>query len=69
MISESRLMVITCRLIFLELKRRYSAVLGLTDHLLATNQEKTFMMQDSLIDTAKDACSRENVICIRVSSA
>ena len=53
-------MLITCGLIFLELKRRYSVLLGLADNLLVTNQEKTSLMQDSLIDTAEDACSREN---------
>ena len=53
-------MLITCGLIFLELKRRYSVLLGLADNLLVTNQEKTSLMQDSIIDTAEDACSREN---------
>ena len=55
--SKSRLMFITCGLIFLELKRRYSVLLGLTDNFLATNQEKTPLMQDSIVDTADDACS------------
>ena len=36
MISESRLMLITWGLIFLELKRRYSVMLRLADDLLAT---------------------------------
>ena len=53
--SESTQVLITCRLIFLELKRRYSVLLGLADNFLATNQEKT-LMQDSKIDTADDAC-------------
>ena len=50
--SESRSKLITCGLIFLEIKRRYSVFLGLADNLLATNQEKTSLMQDSIIDTA-----------------
>ena len=54
-------MLITCRLIFLELKRRNFVFLGLADNLLATNQEKTFLMQDTIIDTADDACSWENI--------
>ena len=62
--SESRLMLITCGLIVLELKRKYSVVLGLSDNLLATNQEKTSLIQDSIIDTANDACSGENEIYI-----
>ena len=62
--SESRLMLITCRLIFLELKRRYSVLLGLADNLLATSQEKTSLIQDSIIDTADDACSGENKIYV-----
>ena len=57
-------MLITCGLIFLELKRRYSVLLRLVDNLLATNQEKTSLMQDSIIDTADDACSGENEIYI-----
>ena len=62
--SESRLMLITCELIFLKLKRRYSVLLGLADNLLATNQEKTSLMQDSIIDMADDACSGEIKIYI-----
>ena len=62
--SEPRLMLITCRLIFLELKRRYSVLLGLADNLLAIKQEKTSLMQDSIIDMADDACSGENKIYI-----
>ena len=34
-------------------------MLGLADNLLATNQERTSSMQDSIIDMA-DACSGEN---------
>jgi hypothetical protein len=64
MMLESRLMLITCGLRFLELKRRYSVLLGLADNLLATNQEKTSLMQDSIIDMADDACSGENEIYI-----
>ena len=52
-------MLITCGLIFLELKRRYSVLLRLADNLLATNQENTSLMLDSIIDTANDACSGE----------
>ena len=48
--SESRLILITYELIFLELKSKYSVLVGLADDLLVTNQEKTFLMQDSLID-------------------
>ena len=66
--SELKLMLITCELIFLELKRRYSVFLGLTDNLLATNQEKTSLMQDSIIDMADDACSKKNEIHIWVLS-
>ena len=55
-------MIITCKLIFLELKRKYSVLLGLANNLLAINQEKTSLMQDSIIDTADDACSGENEI-------
>ena len=62
--SKSRLMLITCGLIFLELKRRYSVLLVLANNLLATNQEKTSLMQDSVIDTVNDACSGENEIYI-----
>ena len=62
-------MLIICGLIFLELKRRYSVVLGLADNLLATNQEKKALMQDSIRDTADEVCSRENKIYIWVSSA
>ena len=62
--TESRLMLITCGLLLLELKRRYSVLLGLADNLLATNQEKISLMQDSIIDTADDACSGENEIYI-----
>ena len=57
--SESRLMLITYGLIFLKLKRRYSVLLGLADTLLATNQEKTSLMQDS-IDMVDNAFSEEN---------
>ena len=64
MMSESRLMLITCELIFLELKRRYSVLLGLADNLLVTNQEKTSFMQDLIIDMADNACSKENEIYI-----
>ena len=52
---------------FLKLRRRYSVLLGLADNLLATNQEKTSLIQYSIIDTADDtddACSGENEICI-----
>ena len=42
------------------IKRRYSVLLGLADNLLATNQEKTSLMQDSIIDMADDACLGEN---------
>ena len=45
-------MLITCGLIFLNLKGRYSVLLGLVNNLLATNQEKT-----SLMLTTDDACS------------
>ena len=62
--SESRLVLITCELIFLKLKRRYSVLLGLADNLLATNQEKTSLMQDSIIDMANNACSGEIKIYI-----
>ena len=64
MMSESRLMLITYGLIFLELKRKYSVLLGLANNLIATNQEKTSLMQDSIIDTANDACLGENEIYI-----
>ena len=60
-------MLITCGLMFLKLRRRYSVLLGLADNLLATNQEKTSLIQYSIIDTADDtddACSGENEICI-----
>ena len=57
-------MLITCGLIFLELKRRYSVLLELADNLLATNQEKTSLIQGSIIYTADDACSGENKIYI-----
>ena len=62
--SESRLMLITCGLIFLELRRRHSVFLGLAGSLLVTNQEKTSLMQDSIINSADDACSGENEIYI-----
>jgi hypothetical protein len=62
-------MLITCGLIFLELKRRYSVLVGLADNLLAINQEKTSLMQDSIEDMAEDASSGENEIYIWVSSA
>ena len=64
MMSESRLILITCVLTFLELKRGYSVLFGLAGKLLATNQEKTSLMQDSIIDTADDACSGKNKIYI-----
>ena len=50
-------MLITCVLIFLELKIRYSILLGLAENLFAINQEKTSLMQDLIIDTVDDACS------------
>ena len=53
-------MLITCELIFLELKRRHSLLLGLADNLSATNHKKASLMQDSITDTADDACSGEN---------
>ena len=62
--TESRLMLIICKLIFLEFKRRYSVLLRLVDNMLTTNKEKTPLMQDSIIDVADDACSRENEIYI-----
>ena len=37
--------------------------------MLTTNKEKTPLMQDSIIDMADDACSRENEIYICVSFA
>ena len=52
-----------------QLKRRYSVLLGLADNWLGTNLEKTSLMQDSILDMAGDACSRENEIYIWVSSA
>ena len=65
-------MLITCGLIFLELKKRYSVLLGLADNLLATNQEKTSLMQDSIIDTADNACSGKikyfSIIRIKVTT-
>ena len=67
--SDSGIMLITYGLIFLELKRRYSVLLRLADNLLATNQEKTSLMQDSITDTADDACLGANEIYIWVSSA
>ena len=57
-------MLITCVLIFLELKIRYSILLGLAENLFAINQEKTSLMQDLIIDTVDDACSGENEIYI-----
>ena len=48
-------MLIICGLIFLELKRRYSVLLGLADNLLATNNAKISLMQDTIIDKADDA--------------
>ena len=60
MISVSKLMLITYGLIFLDLKRRISVLIGLADNLLATNQEKTTLKQDSIIGTADDTCSGEN---------
>ena len=57
-------MLISCGLLFQELKRGYSVLLGLADNLLATNQEKASLMQDSIIDTADDAYSGENEIYI-----
>ena len=62
--TESRLMLIICKLIFLEFKRRYSVLLRLVDNMLTTNKEKTPLMQNSIIDVADDACSRENEIYI-----
>ena len=62
-------MLITCGLIFLEFKRRYFVLLGSADNLLATNQEKTSLMQDSVIDKVDDEFSGENEIYIWVSSA
>ena len=62
--SGSKLMLITCGLIFLEIKTRYSVLLELADNLLATNQEKTSLMQNSIIDMANDACSGKNKIYI-----
>ena len=44
--SESRLMLITCGLEFLELKKRYSVLLGLADNLLTTKQENASLTQD-----------------------
>ena len=61
-------MLITCGLIFLELKRRYFVLLGLAHNLLAANQEKMSLMQDSITDTADEACSGENEIYVSVSS-
>ena len=63
--SESRSMLITCGWIFLELKKKYSVFLGLADNLLATNQEKTSVMQDSITDMVDNACARENGICLK----
>ena len=60
--SESRIMLIPCGLIFLELKRRYSVLLGLADNFLASNQEKTSLIQNSIIDTANDTYLGENEI-------
>ena len=37
--SESRLVLTTCGLIFLELKKIYSALLELADNLLATKRK------------------------------
>ena len=51
------------------IKRRYSVFLELAYNLLATNQEKTSLMQDLIIDLADDTCSRENEIYIWVSLA
>ena len=62
-------MLITCGLIFLEFKRTYFVLLGSADNLLASNQEKTSLMQDSVIDKVDDECSGENEIYIWVSSA
>ena len=39
-------------------------MLRLADNLLATNQEKTFLMQDLIIDAADDAYSGKNDKCI-----
>ena len=64
MMSESRIMLITCGLIFLELKRKYSVLLRLADNLLTINQEETSAMQDSIIDAADDTYSGENEIYI-----
>ena len=57
-------MLITCGLIFLKLKRRYSVLLGIADNLLVTYQEKTSLMQDSTIDMADNACSGKDEIYI-----
>ena len=35
-------------------------MIGLADNLLATNQEKASLMQDSIIEMVDDACSGEN---------
>ena len=57
---ESRFMLITCRIIFLELKKRYSIFWRLADNLLTTKEKKTSYVQDLIMDTADDACSGEN---------
>ena len=57
-------MLTTCGLVFLELKRRYFILLESADNLFATNQEKTSLMQGSIIDKADDVCSGENKIYI-----
>ena len=57
-------MLIIGGLIFLELKRRYSVLLGIAYNLLVTYQEKTFLMQDSTIDMADNACSGKDEINI-----
>ena len=50
----------------MKLKRRYSVLLGLTNNLLATNQEKTSLMQDSTIDMADNACSGKKYIYLSI---
>ena len=37
------------------IKKKIFCLLGLVDNLLATNQEKTSLMQDLIIDTADNA--------------
>ena len=61
-------MSIISGLIFQELKRRYSVLLGLADNLSTTDQEKTSLMQDSIIHVADDACSGGNEIYTSIIS-